>query len=559
MTAWGLKTYKKDKNESKYEDLDKNRRYVAGGVYTDEPILGSPPPVQFVLVLNGNLRAIVRRYENHLQSDTTRSIHSLWKSISGEENVETFLEHGLKSDYGKTFGSFDTLAYFGDFFLAGRALQDAFDIYCRLIYIRLNLMDQAVFLPGESLVGPIIKCARSAESVEQKKLAFELLENCLLYQSITGRLTDTMSRFLRQYYTSKDPSQECHIEPRIGNWSEDEKSKISDWILSTLKTTDMTISHAWTAEQPPELYLPIQHAIYAHFWRELLVDLPSLGPYVLAAQAPNIQQCEILATLSHILAQDMVDKHLGKLFGRNGASGDLSFAIEDFFFWLVNNESYTIDILTEIYQSTQAHGTSFLLHNLQTRLQNHSDIHTQCIQWLQEQALASVDTCRRLSDRANFPLSIEHEEEAKELTTALPDETEAMDVDITDSSHNGAPQSSTINEDPSAMTQSLYLCSSSIQSSMRSMLSMASRIKNNARRSTLVSLSQMSSNSMAMSISGSFGFGRVTGMGSASLPADGTDLMEIEEDITFEPGVVLVSSPYDMKRTYAALAGRYIP
>lgn len=118
-----------------------------------------------------------------------------------------------------------------------------------------------------------------------------------------------------------------------------------------------------------------------------------------------------------------------------------------------------------------------------------------------------------------------------------------MDVEMTESYHKGTPQSSVVPEEPSAMTQSLYLCSSSSQSSMRSMLSMASRIRRNAVASAITTSSHWSSNSMTMSISGSFGFGRSTGMDSAALLAHGMDIMEVEEEPIFEQDLVDLSSP----------------
>ena len=169
------------------------------------------------------------------------------------------------------------------------------------------------------------------------------------------------------------------------------------------------------------------------------------------------------------------------------------------------------------------------------------------MQWLQVQALAFIDSCASLSITRDLPLSVvlhRDKDRVKDSAAALANGAEVMDIEMTESSHSGAPQSSFVYEPPSATSQSVYLYSSSTQSSMRSFVSMASRIKRNTRESALLGVSQMSSGSMAMSISGSFDFSRVTGMGSASLADHSIDVMEVDEAFTAEEYMDVGVFPY---------------
>jgi hypothetical protein len=548
MSIWGLTTYKKDKHESQDEDPVNSRRPVACEVYGDVPMHDLPPSARFVLSSNANLRTLVREYETHLKSDTARFIHLLWESLTGEESVEAFLEkdNELRAYQERTVEYLAVLEHFGDFFHAGRALEDAFDIYSRLTYVRLNITQHDMCLINKGLVGSIIKCARSAESLEQKKLAVELLEHCLLYESITGRFSETMSQLLRRYYTSKDSSQEFVMPACIKGWSEEKSSRISGWTLSALQTMDMTVGHSLSnAADSLELCLQIQYSIYIHLWKVGCVDRTSLSPSFLASEIPSGQECQICAALSYILA-DVLFKNF--LTGRIGTTSDLVFTMNNFPIWLVENEAHAKEQLKEIFRCVQAHESSFILKpllnislkSLLPHSKYHSDLCAQCTKSLRRQALEAVDTPLRLRKRGDPSLSNEDEKEATGVTVT--EDTEAMDAEMTESCHNGAPQSSVNLEEPSAMTQSLYLCSSSIQSSMLSMLSMASRIRRNADASAIITSSRWSSNSMTMSISKSFGFGRITGMDSDALPVHSIDIMEVEEEPIFEQDLVLVDT-----------------
>jgi hypothetical protein len=546
MNVWGLKTYKKQKNDRCYEHLQHRKVYIRHeGVRQDT----NDGTNQFLLGSITNLRAMVGDYENKLQSDTARFIHLLWRSISNTENVQAFLDHHRPEYSSVTWDHFNTLDCIGDFLLAGQTLEDAFDIYSRLIYVRLNVQHHDISLPDEGSVGSIIKCARSAESLEQKKLAFELLEHCLLHESITGRFSETMSQLLRRHYTSKDSSQEFDMPACIKGWSEEKSSRISGWTVSALQTMDTTVGHSWSkAADPLELCLQIQHSIHIYLWQVGRVDPTSLSPSFLASEIPFGQECQICAALSYILADILVEKFLKNPTGRIGTTSDIAFKMEDFPKWLVENEAHAKEKLKEMFRCVQAHESSFILKpllnislkNLLPHSKHDSDLRAQCTQSLRRQALQAVNTPPRLSKRGDPSLSSEHEKEATGVTATLSEDTEAMDAEMTESCHNGAPQSSVILEEPSDMTQSLYLCSSSIQSSMLSMLSMASRIRRNADASAIITSSRWSSNSMTMSISGSFGFGRITGMDSDALPAHSMDIMEVEEDSSNERDVVLV-------------------
>jgi hypothetical protein len=546
MVVWGLQTYKKDTYQLQAENHRRFRKYVSltrvwvwSAARTSEL-----PHIQFVRSSSAMLKAILKRYFRRVGTDATRFINQLWKSISGSESVEAFLgEHKSSPVYARIVECFHKLEHVGDFLLAGRCLHDAFDTYSCLIYIRMILMARKYFLEEVSLVGLVMKCGRSAISEEQKKLSFELLESCLLNQSITGVLKDTVSASLRQYYTDKNPSRYCHIEPHIGNCPEDILSKLYSIILPTCIDTYRSMSPSWVVTKHSELYLPMQHAIYAHLWRNLHFDFPlwlEFGDTDILE--PNLQLCEILATSSHLLAQYMPEGNAGRLFSNTEASS--SIPIRETLSRLFQNEVCSVDILHKLSPTTTLEEVCFL-DSLQARYQVDSCIHAQCMQWLQEHALASLDSCHSLSITQDLPLGVVlHKDKDKDSTAALNDETEVMEIGMTESSPSGAPQSSFIHEPPSAISQSIYLCSSSIQSSMHSMLSMASRIKRNARESALLSLSQLSSNSMVMSISGSFDFSRVTGMGSASLADHSIDVMEVDEAFTAEEYMDVGVFPY---------------
>ena len=536
MAVWGLQTYKKDGCQLDAEKHHKPRKYVSSRVYVwSAARISAPPHVQFVRSSNARLKAILKGYIQQVGADATRFINMLWKSISGRETVESFLgEHELSPLYGRIVRSFHRLEYFGDFLLAGRSLRDAFDTYSCLIYIRMILMGRNYFMEEASLIELVIKCGRSAKSDEQKELAFNVLEYCLLSQSITGLLTDKVSESLRHYYTNKNPSQKCHIEPHLGSCPGDIISKLYSGISPTFIVTHRSMSPSWVVTKRSDLYLPIQHAIYAHLWRKLHVDFPSLDSYDTDTLAPNLQLCEVLATSSHILAQDTLKKSSPYLLG--GSEAFVGISVQDTLFLLFRNEVCSTDLVDKLYPTTASQKVWFL-DGLRALYQENSYIHTQCMQGLQVQALAFIDSCASLSITRDLPLSVvlhRDKDRVKDSAAALANGAEVMDIEMTESSHSGAPQSSFVYEPPSATSQSVYLCSSSIQSSMHSMMSMASRIRRNAQDSTLLGHSQLSSNSMAMSISGSFDFSRVTGMDLATLPGHSMDIMEIDEYSTSE-------------------------
>ena len=536
MAVWGFQTYKKDEYRLQAEQTLKFRKYVSSRVYVWNAARTTElPHVQFVLSSNAKLKAILKGYFRQVGAEPTRFINLLWKKSSGYESVESFLgENELNSFYGMRATSFHSLENLGDFLLAGRSLCDAFDIYSCSIYIRMNLMGRDYFLEEMNLIGLVIKCGRSAESNEQKKLATELLELSLVNQSITGILKDTVSKSLRQYYADKIPGQKCHIEPHVGSCPEDMVSRLYRRILPTSISTYTSISSLLVVTKPSELYLPTQHAIYAHLWQRLHIDFSDLYLRDTDTQEPNLQLCEILATSSHVLAQNMLERNLGKLFGSSETSGSIS--VYDTLSRMFQSEVCSTDILEKIHPTTKSEEVCFV-DSLQARYRDDRYVHPQCTQWIQTIALASIDSCASLSIARDLPPSVALRPTILTRSTAnSSDEPEAMEVDVTDSSHNNGLDSAPIDMRSSESSKSVYLCSSSMLSSMHSMLSMASRIRRNNRESTLLGVSQMSSSSMTMSISGSFDFSRVTGMGSATLPDHSRDIMETDEDSTFENG-----------------------
>lgn len=331
----------------------------------------------------------------------------LWESLTGEESVETFLhkDNGLRAHQERKVECLATLEHFGDFFLSGQALEDAFDICSRLINVCLNVTNYDTFFLDEGLVRFITKCAQSAESLEQKKLAFELPEHCLLHDSITGRFSDTMCGLLRRCYTSKYPSRQFDMPECIEGWSKEKSSRISGWTLSALQTMDMTIAHSWPkAADPSELCHQIQHSIYLHLWQVGRVDRASLSASLLASEKPSSQECQIYAALSHILADVMVGKLLTNSSGRIGVTGDLAFKMKDFPIWLVENEAHAKEELEEMLQHVRTQGSGFLKFLL-SHSGHSSDLRAQCTQSLREQALEAVDTSRHLSKRGDLSLN----------------------------------------------------------------------------------------------------------------------------------------------------------
>ena len=493
---WGLQTYKKDRCQLQAERNHKLREYVSSRVTWNTARAIDLPHVRFVRYSNAKLKAILKRYFQQVGVDATRFINWLWNSITGSRNVDSFLEkHELDPFYGRMLKSFHRIEHLGDFLLAGRSLCDAFDTYSCSIYIRVNLMGPTYFLEENNLIGLVIKCGRAAESCEQKKLAFELLEFCLLSQSMTGLLTDTVSKSLQQYYTDEDSGQKCHIEPRIGNCPGDMVLKLYSRILPTSITMYKSISSLLVVTKQSELYLPTQHAIYAHLWRKLHVGF-SDGEY---DDEPNLQLCEILATSSHVLAQDMLERNSGKLSGSSETGGSIS--VRDTLSRMFQSELCSIEILDKLHHTTKFEEACFL-DSLQARYWDDSHVHAQCMHWLKLQALTLINSCASLNITQCLPPSI--------VLHNLTDDTDAMDTGMAFS----------MDCEPSSKSKdSIYLCSSSMPSSMHSMRSMASRIKRHTGESARLSMSQMSGNSMAMSISGSFDFSRVTGMGSAT-PSD---------------------------------------
>ena len=535
-------------------NITNSRKYVSSRVFVWSATRASAlPHVQFVRSSNGRLKAILKAYIQQGAADATRFIGLVWKSISGSKSVESFLaERELIPSYGSIIKSFHKLEHVGDFLLAGRSLHDAFDTYSCLIYTRMILMARNYFLKEVSLVGLVIKCGRSAESDEQKKLAFELLEYCLLSQSITGVLTDAVFGSLRQYYTEKNPSYKCHLEPRVRNRPKDKIPERCRGVLPTFVTTHRSMSPSWVVTKHSELYLPIQHAIYAHLWRNSYVDFSILDHRDPEALSSDLQECQSLATAAHILAQDMLKRSSKKSFGSSKAYGIFEvsndseacgsseacgrISVLDTLSRLFS-EVCSMEVLDKLYPTTTPEEVCFL-DSLQALYQDDSHTHIQCMQWLQAQAFAFIESCSSLKITRRLPISVvPQKNEVKYSTEASPEEAEAVEVEMTQSSHSGAPDSSLTYEAPSAKSQSVYLCSSSMPSSMLSMMSMASRIKRNTGDSALLGLSQLSSNSMAMSLSGSFDFSRVTGIGSDNLPEHSIDIMEIDEDSTFEEDV----------------------
>jgi hypothetical protein len=535
MKVWDLKTYKKDKNNATHSAQPKSRNYVVLEAYDDDTTQKLPPPIQFVRNSNEELLIVLKEYERHeyerhLHSDTARFIHSVWFLISGHKTVEDFMRTGnepLQIDREKFFDCLSTLECLGDLFLAGGALQDAFDFYSRLLHLRLILKPRDLSL----LTRNVINCAQSAWSIKQQKLSSKLLEHCVVYLSITKGFGDTVSATLRDWYISRSP-----VRDGLPDLSGDEitklgRKKLSDTILSILKSPDMTISYALVSADSPlgldSVVLALQHAIYFHLWQRLGL-LSALEHPVWPYQPPSLRHCRLLANISHKLAQRLVDECSEGLLEQEGSS--LSSAIIFHLPRLIDIDSYT---RWEIEQNlVRASKKSSDVQKWQTSLQSHGNIDVQCLGWLQDQALIFVSTRGRLDQAEELPRRHESEEGATGTTEVFLNNTDAMDIDMSEIRPENAPHPSTIVREASLVARSIYLRTSSLRSSEYSMRSLASRIKRNARNSVMTISSQLSGNSVAMSLAGSFDFARVTGMGVELPRPQSMDVIMIDEGLS---------------------------
>lgn len=402
---------------------------------------------------------------------------------------------------------------FGDFLFAGGALEEAFEVYCCALHCLLENND----LPESRLTYLIIKTASSATSHEQEEIRFELLEHCALFQAITGKLVGShldalQTEFMSKSRTINDTSRS--LEPTL---AVEDLPELYEWARRSLRcglgyfTKSLCTGQSFR-DLRPFAGKQMQKILYSYFWQEWYLGYKSRTIQL----GPSLRSCKVLLALSCSMVEVLAKSKLlqGLLEDRNPLSMTSIKYLQD----------VLVDVLTHSFPRASAELDERLLEVYR------------CCPSPKSQSTASQTASSLLGtlDLAVGKQLPRHRIYEKcECVPQLDSEDTDDDAMLQRSAPSALRRSASAVEHHGTMSQSLYLCSSSIYSSMRSMLSMASRINRKATSSALASLSQVSAKSMSMSISGSFGFGRVTGMGSASGPIRRIGMVAEGEEDTY--------------------------